>query len=159
MSKFRVLFVCMGNICRSPAAEGVFTSLVAEEELEDRIEIDSAGTISFHEGNPADPRMSAAAADRGYKLTSRARQIKQKDLSAFDLVITMDDDNYDNVLALSEDKQEREKVKSFCDYCKEHSDQTVPDPYYGGADGFEHVLDLLEDGCSNLLMDIKKQLS
>ena len=148
----------MGNICRSPAAEGVFTSLINDEELEDRVEIDSAGTIGFHAGNPADARMSAAAANRGYKLTSRARQIKGKDLNKFDLVITMDDENYSNVLALASNEKEREKVRNFCDYCREHTDTSVPDPYYGGADGFEHVLDLLEDGCANLLKDVKKKL-
>ena len=147
----RILFVCMGNICRSPAGEGVLAKKVAEASLSDRIIIDSAGTLDFHTGNRADPRMRAAAAQRGYDLTSRARQVTPADLEDFDLILTMDEDNRRNVLALASTATQRERVRSFCSFCIDHDETEVPDPYYGGPRGFEVVLDLLEDGCDGVL--------
>lgn len=148
----------MGNICRSPAGEGVLQSLVDAAGLSDQIHIDSAGTLGYHAGDPADSRMRQAAQQRGYRLTSRARQIHVGDLDEFDLILTMDDDNYHNVLALAANDQQRARVKSFCDFCANHQADSVPDPYYGGASGFEVVLDLLEDGCRGVLAEIETQL-
>lgn len=147
----RILFVCMGNICRSPAGEGVLAKMIAEAGLTDQIAIDSAGTIGMHSGERADSRMRAAAASRGYDLTSRARQVTAADLEDFDLILTMDEDNHRNVLALAASEEQRQRVHLFCTFCREHNERAVPDPYYGGPQGFEHVLDLLEDGCRGVL--------
>ena len=147
----RILFVCMGNICRSPAGEGVLAKMVADTGLADRIQIDSAGTLDFHTGNRADSRMRAAASQRGYDLTSRARQVRPADLEDFDLILTMDEDNRRNVLALATTAAQRERVRPFCSFCTDHDETEVPDPYYGGPRGFEIVLDLLEDGCEGVL--------
>jgi protein-tyrosine phosphatase len=144
-----VLFVCMGNICRSPAAEGVFRKLVAAAGREAEFDIDSAGTIGYHAGSPADSRMRATAEIRGYPLDSIARRIERDDFFHFDLIVTMDDENFQNVSAL--DPGRRAKVVRMCDYCEVHEETEVPDPYYGGAAGFERVLDILEDACANLL--------
>jgi protein-tyrosine phosphatase len=147
----RILFVCMGNICRSPAGEGVMRSLVTQAGLDGRIQVASAGTISLHAGELPDARMRAAALRRGYALTSRARQIDATDFDRFDLVLTMDEDNLRNVSALAKTDDHRRKVRRFVEFCRTHADASVPDPYYGGVDGFEHVLDLLEDGCRGWL--------
>lgn len=155
----RILFVCMGNICRSPAGEGVLTKMVAAAGLADQIKIDSAGTIGMHQGNRADSRMRAAAITRGYDLTSRARQVIASDLDSFDLILTMDEDNHRGVLALATTATQRNRVRLFCSFCDNHSEREVPDPYYGGAQGFEHVLDLLEDGCRGVLAWARKSLS
>ena len=150
--KTRVLFVCMGNICRSPAAEGVFRFMLERSGRADRWEIASAGTIGMHAGDLPDARMRAAAARRGYDLRSRARRIERADFSRFDLILTMDEDNRRNVLALAGGDAERARVRRFVDFCRKHAGvDAVPDPYYGGEAGFERVLDLLEDGCSTLL--------
>ncbi|MEM6883836.1 MAG: low molecular weight protein-tyrosine-phosphatase [Verrucomicrobiota bacterium] len=156
---FSVLFVCMGNICRSPAGEGVFRSMVEDVGLENRILIDSAGTIGYHSGEPADARMRQSAQKRGYALTSRARQITAADLDEYNLILTMDEENFHNVLALAENDSQRERIKSFCDFCVDHDNRSVPDPYYGGADGFETVLDLLEDGCRGVLAEVETHLT
>lgn len=152
---FRCLFVCMGNICRSPAGEGVLRALLEEEGL-DFVEVDSAGTIGYHSGNPADARMQEAAAARGYRLTSRARQVKPEDLDRFDLILAMDEDNYQDVLALATGEDQRKRVRRFCEFCRDHKTTAVPDPYYGGSDGFEKVLDLLEDGCRGVIETIQE---
>ena len=142
----------MGNICRSPAAEGVFRSLAERAGRSAHWEIASAGTIGMHAGESPDPRMRAAAARRGYALRSRARRIEREDFSRFDLIVTMDEDNRRNVLALAACQDERARVRRFVEFCRKHVEaSSVPDPYYGGADGFERVLDLLEDGCAGLL--------
>jgi protein-tyrosine phosphatase len=147
----RILFVCMGNICRSPAGEGVLAQLVADAGLSDQIKIDSAGTLGMHAGNPPDSRMRAAAAKRGYELTSRARQVTAADLEAFDLILVMDKDNHRNVNKLAQTDAQRERVRMFSSFCKNHLEHEVPDPYYGASQGFEYVLDLLEDGCAGVL--------
>jgi protein-tyrosine phosphatase len=147
---FRVLFVCMGNICRSPAAEGVMRALAAQAGV--AVHVESAGTIGYHAGEPPDRRMIAAAKRRGYDLVSRARQVERADFEKFDLILTMDDANLRGVLGLASNDTERAKVARFTTYCREHPGATeVPDPYYGGGEGFERVLDLLEDGCRGLL--------
>ena len=154
-----VLFVCLGNICRSPAAEGVFLHLLNERGLSDRFVVDSAGTGGWHTGNPADRRMQAAAARRGIQLLSRARQISLDDLSDFDLVLTMDDANLAAVQGLAREAGNRATatVRPMLSYSQRFSETEVPDPYYGGEAGFEHVLDLLEDPCSNLLDELSSQ--
>lgn len=155
---FRVLFVCMGNICRSPAGEGVLKNLVTEGGLQDRVFVDSAGTIGYHVGEPADYRMSQSARKRGISLTSLSRKFMRSDLDDFDLILAMDKDNYREIRRMVSNDRQLEKVKMFCHYCQIHPDDEVPDPYYGGARGFEHVLDLLEDGCIQILEEIKKTL-
>ena len=154
MAEQRLLFVCLGNICRSPAAEGVFLHLIAQAGLEDRFVVDSAGTGGWHVGNPADRRMRAAAERRGIHLPSRARQIELADFGNFDRILTMDDDNLQVVRSLAGELGARSDlalVEPMTSHCRRFSDKEVPDPYYGGEQGFEHVLDLLEDACSGLL--------
>ena len=153
--KTGVLFVCMGNICRSPAGEGVMRALVAKAGLSGRVEIASAGTIGLHAGELPDARMRAAAARRGYELKSRARQIIRADLDRYDLILTMDGDNLRNVLALAATDEQRARVRPFVGFCSKHKDTSVPDPYYGGDEGFEHVLNLLEDGCDGVLETLR----
>ena len=155
----RILFVCLGNICRSPAAEGVFLHLLNQRGLQDHFVVDSAGTGSWHVGNPADRRMQAAAKRRGIHLPSRARQIELNDLEEFDLVLTMDDDNLMAVQALVKEAGSRAtaSIKPMLSFARSFSETEVPDPYYGGESGFEHVLDLLEDACSNLLDELSRQ--
>jgi protein-tyrosine phosphatase len=155
----KLLFVCLGNICRSPAAEGVFLHLLNQRGLSDRFVVDSAGTGGWHTGNPADRRMQAAAGRRGIQLPSRARQISLDDLSDFDLVLTMDDANLTAVQGLAREAGRRATatVRPMLSYAKRFTETEVPDPYYGGEAGFEHVLDLLEDACSNLLDELSSQ--
>ena len=152
----RLLFVCLGNICRSPAAEGVFLHLLKQRGLSDQFVVDSAGTGGWHVGNPADRRMQAAANRRGIELPSRARQICLDDFSSFDLVLTMDDDNLAAVRGLAQEAGAgaTATIKPMLDYTRNFSEKVVPDPYYGGEAGFEHVLDLLEDACANLLDEL-----
>ncbi|MBT8039401.1 MAG: low molecular weight phosphotyrosine protein phosphatase [Xanthomonadales bacterium] len=148
----RVLFVCMGNICRSPAAEGVFRKLVENAGADDRFKIDSAGTIGYHAGEPADSRMRQAASRRGYSLDSRARRVVAGDFGDFDLIVTMDEANYRDVA--ERDTGQGARVVRMTDYCRRHRIDEVPDPYYGGSDGFENVLNILEDACSILLEEL-----
>ena len=153
-----ILFVCMGNICRSPAGENVMRKLLEEAGLEQEVRCDSAGTIGYHEGNPPDPRMTEAGRKRGLPMTGRARRVAADDLNAFDLILAMDNANYEELLHLASDGN-RAKIKRFCDFCAQHEDSEVPDPYYGGPKGFEHVLDLLEDGCWQILQQVKESRS
>ena len=152
----KLLFVCLGNICRSPAAEGVFLHHLQERGLSDRFVVDSAGTGSWHVGNPADRRMQAAAQRRGIHLPSRARQIELSDLGEFDLVLTMDDANLAVVTSLAEEAGARAsaQIRPMLSYTKRFNETEVPDPYYGGDEGFEHVLDLLDDACTGLLEEL-----
>ena len=144
-----ILFVCMGNICRSPTAEGVFRKLVADAGRDSEFEIDSAGTIGYHVGNMADNRMRSAAKGRGYRLESIARQIKLTDFDLFDLIVTMDDANFHEVSAMNPGS--RAEIVRMCDYGEEFDETEVPDPYYGGEAGFQKVIDILENACANLL--------
>ena len=156
----KLLFVCLGNICRSPAAEGVFLHLLKEQGLSDHFVVDSAGTGSWHVGNKADPRMRAAAERRGIHLPSRARQIELDDFSRFDLVLTMDSDNLRNVRSLAKEAgtNATATIRAMLSYARSTRLEDVPDPYYGGEQGFEQVLDLLEDACSGLIEEIKPQI-
>ncbi len=156
---FRVLFVCLGNICRSPAAEGIFNHFLAKEQLDHLIICQSAGTAGYHIGNPPDQRMRSAAEKRQIKLLSKARQISLQDLEHFDWIITMDDSNFLDVIQLDVTGKYRKKIMTFCSFCTVHKDKFVPDPYYGGLSGFDHVLDILEDGCLEIIKRIKNQLS
>lgn len=160
MEKIKVLFVCMGNICRSPSAEIVFKYFVEQKGLIDNFEIDSAGTIGYHEGERADARMRTHAAARGYNITHIARKFNpSKDFERFDYIITMDDSNYSDVLSSDTKNNYSDKIKKMSDFASDKSVSEIPDPYYGGTEGFEHVLDLLEDTCNNLLSFIQNEKS
>jgi protein-tyrosine phosphatase len=148
---YRILFVCMGNICRSPAAHGVMESFVKQQGLSDRINIDSAGTGGWHEGELPDHRMRRHAAKRGYELTSRARQVRTEDFEEFDLILVMDQQNLRDIRPFAPHAAAMQKVKLFCEFVRARPEREVPDPYYGGTDGFEQVLDLVENGCHHLL--------
>lgn len=151
----RVLFVCLGNICRSPLAEGVFRHLVDRAGLADRFEIDSAGTSGYHIGDPPDPRTTRVAEARGVPLTSRARQIGRADLDAFDYVIVMDAENLSAVRRLA--TQSAAEVRMLREFDPEAEELDVPDPYFGGERGFETVHDIVEAGCAGLLQHIRQE--
>ncbi len=155
----KVLFVCLGNICRSPAAEGIMQSLVKAKDLETQIYCDSAGTSGYHNGEPADARMRQHATKRSYILGSRSRQFVTQDFIEFDYIITMDESNYEEVCALDPQEQYKHKVHPMVKFCQEPNVPHVPDPYYGGAQGFERVLDILEDHCQGLLKHIQNDHS
>src|SRR5919205_3493580 len=149
----RVLFVCSGNICRSPIAQGVFENVARREGLEDLIFVDSAGTGAWYVGSPPDERAQRSAWLRGIDLTSqRARLITLEDCKNFDYILTMDGDNYRAVSSLCHGSA---VVRPFLDFATKTREREVPDPYYGGPDGFEHVLDLVEDASEGLLADIR----
>ncbi|PZO55446.1 MAG: protein tyrosine phosphatase, partial [Phormidesmis priestleyi] len=146
----RLLFVCLGNICRSPSAESIMNYLIKPRQLGDSISCDSAGTASYHIGHSPDRRMAAAAKRKGITLTGKARQFTRADFDNFDLILAMDRSNYRDILALDAGNQAH-KVKLMCEFCRSHPDEEVPDPYYGGEDGFDYVIDLLLDACMGLL--------
>ena len=149
----KILFVCLGNICRSPAAEGVFNQKIKERDLENLFVVDSAGTGSWHVGNLADPRMRETALSRGIELTSRSRKIEESDLYEFDHILVMDNDNLDAVKSLNKDHQNpvNSKIKLILSYSKNSKLEEVPDPYYGGQNGFDQVIDLLDDAMDGLI--------
>ena len=151
----RVLFVCMGNICRSPTAEGVLRRLVEERGMAGKIIVDSAGTHDYHIGDPPDARSQSAALRRGYNLSAlRARQVTREDFSNFDYVLAMDVHNR-SLLLQQCPPEYRSRVRLFLEFAKGDVPEEVPDPYYGGAQGFEHVLDLAENAAQSLLKHIK----
>lgn len=153
----RVLFICMGNICRSPTAEGVFRRLVQERGLDDRFVIDSAGTHGYHVGDPPDRRAVEAAARRGVDLSSLcAREVCADDFERFDWLLVMDEDNYERLVARCKPAY-RAKVRLFLEYAPDTGRRTVPDPYYGGVNAFEEVLDLVERAAEGLLDALVKQ--
>lgn len=154
----RILFVCMGNICRSPAAEGVFRALVDGRGLSDRIKIASAGTLSYHAGELPDQRMRRAARARGIDLVSRARHVQPADLDTFDYVLAMDSDNFDYLKRLCRTEAHHAKVRLLTDYHPDAAVDHVPDPYHGSAEGFDHVLDILEVACARLLDEVAAKL-
>ena len=150
--KTKILFVCLGNICRSSSAEGVMKQLIEQAGREDEFIIDSAGILSYHQGELPDSRMRAHAARRGYDLTQVSRPVCTDDFYDFDLIIGMDDRNIDDLKDRAPSVEAWKKIHRMTEYCTKftHADH-VPDPYYGGAEGFEYVLDVLEDACAGLL--------
>lgn len=146
----------MGNICRSPAADIICHKLAAEAGLAGRLEIDSAGTIGYHAGNPPDPRMSATLEARGYEIRGRSRKLKRRDLQDFDLILVADPENLADARTLDPSGATHDKIRLLTDYCREHEADHVPDPYYGGNAGFETVADLVEDACAGLLEDLTR---
>lgn len=158
-TELKILFVCLGNICRSPLAEGVMNSIVLENNLANRVRIDSAGISGYHQGELPDSRMRMHAIRRGYELTSRSRQVTIEDFYAFDLIIGMDDSNIDALKTLAPSPQEQTKIYRMTDFCQNIPADHVPDPYYGGATGFEKVIDIIEDACQGVLLYIIKVTS
>ena len=155
--KISVLFVCMGNICRSPTAQGVFKFLVDDQGLTERIHIDSAGTHAYHIGEQPDARASQAAMRRGVDLSGqRARRVSESDFLEYDYVLAMDVSNYEDLAAMCPPEQSS-KLKLFLDFASGLPEREVPDPYYGGTTGFERVLDLIEHAAAGLLADIRQR--
>jgi protein-tyrosine phosphatase len=145
MNQIKVLFVCMGNICRSPTAEGVFRHLIKEQGTADRFFIDSAGTHAYHVGEQPDRRAQQTARARGIDLSFiRARKVTRSDFAEFDYIFAMDSDNYDNLVSICP-AEHQDKIQLFLEFASNYSDRDVPDPYYGGQNGFEYVFDLVED--------------
>ena len=155
--KYKILFVCLGNICRSPAAHGIMEGLIRDRGLEHLFEIDSAGTYGGHQGELPDHRMRAHARRRGFELTHRSRPVRSSDFEEFDLILAMDDRNYSNLRDMAPDPESEQKVHRMVDYSIHRTYDYVPDPYYSGADGFELVLDLLQDACAGLLDHLQQQ--
>lgn len=154
----KVIFVCLGNICRSPAAEGILMKIVEDNNLQDEIMIDSAGILDYHEGDCADNRMIAAAKKRGINLITLSRPFKQKDFIEFDYIITMDNYIRDCLVEMDEERKFKNKIYNMTWFCKGHDIQEVPDPYYGTEKDFNYVLDILEDACKNLFIILRKDL-
>jgi len=159
MKPYSILFCCTGNICRSPTAEGVFTKKVADAGLNGRIRVDSAGTHGYHVGEAPDPRAQSAASARGYDLSGlRARRVDRRDFERFDLVLAMDYDNREFLAGLCPPSNGH-KLKMMMEYARKHTAREVPDPYNGGADAFERVLEMLEDASEGLLQAIRDRKS
>ena len=153
----KILFVCLGNICRSPTAEAVLQGIAAREAPELALTVDSAGTANYHPGAPPDRRAQAAARERAYNLSSlRARQVRAEDFAAFDLILAMDRNNLQELLERAP-AQARGRIQLFLDYAPEQAVREVPDPYYGGPHGFEEVLDLIEAASRGLLRRLRAQ--
>ena len=145
----------MGNICRSPCAEGIMQYFVKQRGLENEFECDSAGTIDYHQGVPADLRMREHASLRGYELNSIARKFILQDFENFDWIITMDENNYSQICLLDKNNIFTHKIRRMTDFCEGTKISSVPDPYYGGSQGFENVIDILEDACRGFLKYLK----
>jgi len=148
--RYRILFVCLGNICRSPAAEIILQKVVNDAGLADHYKVDSAGIIGHHEGSPPDWRMAESLKQHGFTIHGRARQITATDLTDFDLIITMDETNLADVKRIDKGGGLHEKIQPFVSFCRSHDDPRVPDPYYGGQRGFDHVIEMLKDGCNGI---------
>ena len=154
--KYKILFVCLGNICRSPSAETLFRHTVERAGYGECFEIDSAGLIDCHAGEGADGRMKAHAARRGYRITSVSRPVVPEDFDRFDLIVGMDDRNIRELIRRAENEEQRAKIRKMTEFSQKFAGtEEVPDPYYGGAEGFERVLDLLEDASEGLLNKLK----
>lgn len=157
-SRYSILFVCTGNICRSVTAEAVFRKLTRDAGLDRLVRVDSAGTHGYHIGDAPDPRTQAAARRRGYDMSRlRARKIEQDDFHNFDLLLAMDDEHY-RIMSRMADPAAAHKIRMMMAYAGRAQHSVVPDPYYGGPDGFELVLDLLEDSCEGLLAEVRQEL-
>ncbi len=152
--KYKIVFVCLGNICRSPAAEGILKKMIEDQGLANEIIVDSAGTSGYHDGDLPDHRMRKHGSRRGYRFDSISRKFTSNDFDQFDMIIAMDDSNYHNIMRLSPDLESGTKVYRMVDFSQKYMHDHIPDPYYSGADGFELVLDLLEDACEGLLRKI-----
>lgn len=158
-AELSVLFVCLGNICRSPTAEGVFRKRLADAGLDARIRIDSAGTGGYHVGARPDARAMAAALARGIDLSAiRARKVAKEDFHGFDLILAMDEDNLRDLQSIAP-AEARAELALFLDYAAERRERAVPDPYYGGKKGFEQVLDLVDEACAGLLEAMRRRIS
>lgn len=158
--KHTVLFICLGNICRSPAAEGIMKSLVEKEGMSEDFFIDSAAIGSWHIGQLPDSRMRKCGAEHGYRFDSHARQFQKSDFQRFDLIVVMDNENYRAITSMASSQADKDKVVRIADYLTHHREYTtVPDPYYGDYSDFELVIELLEDACQGLLDSIKEQNS
>jgi protein-tyrosine phosphatase len=156
MTRYRVLFVCMGNICRSPTAHGVFQRQVDERGWGHWLQVDSAGTHNYHPDSPPDERSQAHARRRGYDLAAlRARQVQDADFETFDLILAMDRDNLAELQARCPSAHQG-KLRRLTEFCQTHTADVVPDPYYGGSGGFERVLDLVEDACAGLVLHVQE---
>lgn len=155
---FRINFVCLGNICRSPTAEGVFQHLVMEDDLDEYFEIDSAGTGSWHVGNPANSKSQEVANQHGIKLLSRARQVVASDLEYFDLIVAMDHSNAADLYTMVVKAEQEDKIVLLRDFDPDSDDGAVPDPYYGGLDGFNDVFTIVYRSCRALLDNLKKDV-
>lgn len=153
----KVLFVCLGNICRSPAAEAVLQKMLEDEGLADEVHVASAGTSGYHDGELPDPRMRQHGSKRNYTLDSISQKFLPKHFEEYDVIITMDHSNYRNVTIQADNDQQKAKVKPLSHYCCEYSITEVPDPYFGGEEGFEYVFDLLEDACTEIVRRIKSK--
>jgi len=152
----QVIFVCLGNVCRSPSAEAVFKAMVDKYGFQSEFQCDSAGTDAYHVGDDADYRMKQFAKKRGYRLTSISRRFEPHfDFDRFDLIIGMDKQNVRNLKAVARNENDRKKISLMTDYCTHTKCDSVPDPYYGGAAGFELVLDILEDACEGLIRKLQ----
>ena len=155
---YRVLMVCMGNICRSPTAEGVLRKYIQNNNLGDVVEVDSAGTHGYHVGEAPDSRTQRAAAARGYNLSQlRARKVARQGVDYFDLILAMDKSNLDNLRRMAP-PEAHQRIKLFMDFSRNFDDDEVPDPYYGLGHGFDLVLDMVEDAAQGLIDDLKKKL-
>jgi protein-tyrosine phosphatase len=151
MVSFKVLFVCWGNICRSPAAHCVFQKQLGEQDLTSKISCDSAGTMGMHAGQPPDSRMREAAARRSISFFGQSRKYRESDFSNFDLILAMDQRNLADLAAAMPPEESRTKLQLFGQFINPQNPPQVPDPYYGGGKGFDIVLDMVEEGCSNLI--------
>jgi protein-tyrosine phosphatase len=153
---YKLLFVCLGNICRSPSAENIMNHLLTQKGLREEVICDSAGTSSYHLGSPPDRRMTLAAKPLGITLVGEARQFTRDDFEDYDLILAMDRENYRDILALDHEGIHQDKVHLMCDFATQHPDRDVPDPYYGGQDGFNYVIQLLMDACEGLLAHLQE---
>lgn len=154
----KILFVCFGNICRSPAAEAIMNTFLKKESLTGQITCDSAGTSEHHAGHPADPRMIKQAKIKGHNIESISRTFEKEDFNQFDWIITMDDHNYESVLSLAQNPEQKKKVLKMVHFCKIKACEFIPDPYYGETESFKNIISLLEDSCFHLLDKLKKDL-